>query len=853
MNSVRRGDDGEGTTHQDEEPHKEQASPLTIPPDSEKQEKGKVRPMVSKGKSKQTPPFRNPIITKPSTTREKETVRGSYRSDSIISHQGWRFTEEGVKSTSVVLAKTTMEQLASFRFKPPSDPQATHVSHLPLPHVSSEMLVDELSPEPLQETAGPSSDYDLPIEDSFFNKAPWAVKAHAQFNGNDQIQAEPTAKPSPVPVDSKMNFQQGERIVGSGIPNSLREKSSIEVGRTGSVSARCHSHGPAHLMEPGDDTANPYYPTSSEFRAFDDLRAVEADAGKFAQGTFDSVDPLPDMPIAPESQSRDAEKTERGSHSVAGKPQNRADQLLVVYAPNQRHGVESHRPADRSAHHHTDSEIHNGEVHHVLPVDQDATSTCQSNDHHELPKQKIPQTHEGLRGCKTDIQVEQLDIDESETPSKEAYRDLWRSDEFDQGLDEDDLLALVLDAAVPQTPVYSQPDRQKNPRVCGRFLLSFMPARPDSHSRDTLTLQNPTIGHIINHNSSSLRLVPNLDDEYPMDDGDEEEMLKLSELGAAVKESFVPPESVQKAFDDLVDGEVYDSSLQFSPPKLHESSTSPSKVTRGYNTDKTRISRSPGLLKDLLPLGEEEDWSFIRSDEHAEAETMSGPFCHPQSAGTRTAEQCQTLSSTFTRRSAPDHARVQNLQTLTTQMTSDTSWSIIDDSHEYEPLNPFARPDFPVLVLDHSPVVGFSGQTYLRTCFRIGEMFKEGARCASLSHDAVIELFARVTFSSREPGSTKQHLQFADLWHDRPPYPNGLLANYKTTELADSESKVFLSENGKMARCLGRFKRDVKNSVWVLHIINIRETDWEEIRWTKEIVSHGQVKTKNGLGVSASL
>ena len=103
----------------------------------------------------------------------------------------------------------------------------------------------------------------------------------------------------------------------------------------------------------------------------------------------------------------------------------------------------------------------------------------------------------------------------------------------------------------------------------------------------------------------------------------------------------------------------------------------------------------------------------------------------------------------------------------------------------------------------------------------------------------MIELFARVTFSSRETGSTKQHFQFADLWHDRPPYPNGILANYKTTGLAEIESKVFLHENGKMARCLGRFKRDAKNSVWVLHIVNIRETDWEEIRWTKEIVSHG--------------
>jgi hypothetical protein len=41
-----------------------------------------------------------------------------------------------------------------------------------------------------------------------------------------------------------------------------------------------------------------------------------------------------------------------------------------------------------------------------------------------------------------------------------------------------------------------------------------------------------------------------------------------------------------------------------------------------------------------------------------------------------------------------------------------------------------------------------------------------------------------------------------------------------------------------MARCLGRLKRDPRNpAAWLFHIINIRETDWEEIRWTKRIVS----------------
>jgi len=169
----------------------------------------------------------------------------------------------------------------------------------------------------------------------------------------------------------------------------------------------------------------------------------------------------------------------------------------------------------------------------------------------------------------------------------------------------------------------------------------------------------------------------------------------------------------------------------------------------------------------------------------------------------------------------------------------------LDDRHEYEPLKPFARPDFPALIRNRCPVIGLSAQSFLRTCFRIGEMFKEGARCHSFGQIAVIELFARVTFSAREAGATKQHFQFADLWHDRPPFPNGVLINYKTTGLAESESKEFIGAEGRIARCLGRLKRDTKNATgWLLHIITIREADWEEVRWTKRIVSAGLVKSE---------
>jgi hypothetical protein len=164
--------------------------------------------------------------------------------------------------------------------------------------------------------------------------------------------------------------------------------------------------------------------------------------------------------------------------------------------------------------------------------------------------------------------------------------------------------------------------------------------------------------------------------------------------------------------------------------------------------------------------------------------------------------------------------------------------SCIDDSHEYRPLPAFARPPFPMLVRDRCPVDGLTAKTFLRVCLRIGEMLKEGGRCNALGQDAIIELFARVTFSSREFGTTKQHFQFGDLFHDRPPFAKGILAHFNSTRLVDAESWVFL-ESGQplMARCLGKLKKDLKGGGWLLHIINIRVTDWEEIRWTKRIVS----------------
>jgi hypothetical protein len=42
-----------------------------------------------------------------------------------------------------------------------------------------------------------------------------------------------------------------------------------------------------------------------------------------------------------------------------------------------------------------------------------------------------------------------------------------------------------------------------------------------------------------------------------------------------------------------------------------------------------------------------------------------------------------------------------------------------------------------------------------------------------------------------------------------------------------------------MVRCLGYLKRVVQGMGWTLHVFNIRQTDWEEIRSTKVVAGAG--------------
>ncbi|PQE17747.1 hypothetical protein CJF31_00005454 [Rutstroemia sp. NJR-2017a BVV2] len=373
---------------------------------------------------------------------------------------------------------------------------------------------------------------------------------------------------------------------------------------------------------------------------------------------------------------------------------------------------------------------------------------------------------------------------------------------LDDDLPDEDLLAFFDDTRVPESPVVSPGTglvKCTEAAVCTREAPHLQPS-PTSQEQGS---------------AASLPVETDEEDEYPMDEDFEDAISKLPGLHIGVIETFHPAPSIEIPADDTcTDKEVYDNTLQFSSPRSLVSELED--MAQPVSANMSR--RLDAHVLEVPATSEEADWSYIMSKTPALANTIG----------------CQSTTGLTQELILPTPSEPPPVKSANTNKVP----SCIDDSHEYRPLLPFARPQFPMLVRDRCPVDGLTAKTFLRVCFRIGEMLKEGGRCNALGQDAIIELFARVTFSSREFGTTKQHFQFADLFHDRPPFAKGILAHFNPTRLVDAESRVFL-ESGQplIARCLGSLRKDLKSGGWLLHIINVRVTDWEEIRWTKRIVS----------------
>lgn len=154
-------------------------------------------------------------------------------------------------------------------------------------------------------------------------------------------------------------------------------------------------------------------------------------------------------------------------------------------------------------------------------------------------------------------------------------------------------------------------------------------------------------------------------------------------------------------------------------------------------------------------------------------------------------------------------------------------------------LTPFVRTPFPRPIRDRSPIIGLHARTVLRTCFRIGEALNAASAASRCNTDAVIELYARVIYSAREPGSIKQTFQFADLFtSDKPPFLSGTYTLWKGVGLWDHDSGAFLGDEakGKMARVVGRIRRGEQGRGCEMCVLSVWECNWEDVGVVKGVV-----------------
>ncbi|EON69297.1 hypothetical protein W97_08457 [Coniosporium apollinis CBS 100218] len=149
---------------------------------------------------------------------------------------------------------------------------------------------------------------------------------------------------------------------------------------------------------------------------------------------------------------------------------------------------------------------------------------------------------------------------------------------------------------------------------------------------------------------------------------------------------------------------------------------------------------------------------------------------------------------------------------------------------------PIVRPPFPCQVQDRSPIICLSATSVLRTCFRAGEALNIGCQAVREGRTVIIELYATVRSSFREPDTVTQHFVIGDLFHDRPPYINAVYELWKGVDLWDYDSSRFLEQSDarRMCRCIGQMKRDDRK--WKLLILNIWEASWEDIDYVKDII-----------------
>ncbi|KAK9425163.1 hypothetical protein SUNI508_03303 [Seiridium unicorne] len=286
-------------------------------------------------------------------------------------------------------------------------------------------------------------------------------------------------------------------------------------------------------------------------------------------------------------------------------------------------------------------------------------------------------------------------------------------------------------------------------------------------------------------------------DEYGCDEILEEDMMHMVDEPVTCHQDHIPPSSLVDHWDrDSRSADEYDPNLQYSSrPASSDLENKPCDMQSEHYS---------AIQEDLLD--DDVDWDAVYTITQALPKD-------PASIGSG---EALALQSTLVDLPSPD-------EVAALQVGEDPA------------LSPFTRPPFPEKVRDRSPIPGVSSETVLRTCFRIGHLISQAVYCYQNHQEAVFELYARVTYSSREALAHKQHFQFTDLFKDQQPYPSGMLTGWRVGSPLDRQSQGFVNtRKPKLCWCMCSLRRDHKASIgWIIEIRAIRETTWEQIHFAK--------------------
>jgi hypothetical protein len=400
--------------------------------------------------------------------------------------------------------------------------------------------------------------------------------------------------------------------------------------------------------------------------------------------------------------------------------------------------------------------------------------------------------------------------------------------------------------------------KNDNSRNCGEIdmngdiddedIFAFMANHQDLRCFDTQQENAKTLGGpfpTVGREARSLAALvyPSLaeifdDEDFSFDTGDVDEIVQ----SPRATERFSPPSSLWYPFDNSSQMlGAHNSNLRTLPPPAEEN---PNSGNIGF-TDDIRYealvpmanmpsSGNPGEIIDQTG----------RIADRTLAVTDDNPYATAKSCiGGQVMEPTHVIAQPLTTDSSDESMEKRKLRVRIPKPPTTTSPLIPVKSKlaphllEFDTTGnpkPFVRPPFPKQAQDRSPIVGLSSKAFLRTCFRVGEALRAGSHAGRWGQDAIIELYARVVFSSRE--RWKQHFQFADLFHDRPPFLTGTYEIFHGVELWERDSARFLTEDGKnkICRCIGRMKR--AGATWKLVVLNIWEATWDDVSWVKGIV-----------------